>query len=391
MRLRDRLPNYLKTEDITNWHGAYDYIIYKDGTYAVAISNLTGLEVSRAVDVGVVTNACIALMTNGGSIWYQPGNYSLRSQIASGTKGVNLTGQCGSSSSLPSGYAEVIFTCDGALGAKFAIKMGSDGAAVHGSQVNNIIIAGVQSDTFLGGIHFRNIHHGSITNCMVNDMYNTATPGYGFLLDEDAGLGCYYNVIKDFYSRRCTVGGKFGDGANANTVIGGQFTGRAAVATYGLQFGLGGGCTVLGTTDFETHAHANGIAIYIASGNGCHFFGMRFEGNQRDIVIDAGGSTGGHEFFGYSMAGTIGALVTDNGATKSHFLGRIGYITEKWGSSTGSGAQQTIAHGLGATPTLVLLSDKELNAIPYQSAAADATNIFVTAAVNQDWSWYARI
>jgi len=71
------------------------------------------------------------------------------------------------------------------------------------------------------------------------------------------------------------------------------------------------------------------------------------------------------------------------------YIGCLFY--EAWGTSTGTGAQQTIAHGLTTTPTVVMLSDKELNAIPYQSAAADAVNIYITAAVNQDWSWYARV
>jgi hypothetical protein len=62
-----------------------------------------------------------------------------------------------------------------------------------------------------------------------------------------------------------------------------------------------------------------------------------------------------------------------------------------WGSSTGTGAQQTVAHLLSATPTCIMLGDKELNAIPYQSAAADAANIYVTAAVNQDWTWYVAV
>jgi hypothetical protein len=38
-----------------------------------------------------------------------------------------------------------------------------------------------------------------------------------------------------------------------------------------------------------------------------------------------------------------------------------------------------------------MLGDKELNAIPYQSAAANAANIYVTAAVNQDWTWYVAV
>jgi len=61
-----------------------------------------------------------------------------------------------------------------------------------------------------------------------------------------------------------------------------------------------------------------------------------------------------------------------------------------WGTSTGTGAEQAINHLLWATPTIVMLTDIELNAIPYQSAAAAADHIHVTAALNQDWGWYVR-
>lgn len=68
-----------------------------------------------------------------------------------------------------------------------------------------------------------------------------------------------------------------------------------------------------------------------------------------------------------------------------------GYLTEKKGSSSGTGAQQTIAHGLNGTPTLVMLGDIDQNAAPYQSAAADATNIYVTAGNGLDWWWKAEV
>ena len=49
---------------------------------------------------------------------------------------------------------------------------------------------------------------------------------------------------------------------------------------------------------------------------------------------------------------------------------------------TGTGAQQAIAHGLAVTPTAaqIILSEADTGlAIPYQSAAPDATNVNITA------------
>jgi hypothetical protein len=66
-----------------------------------------------------------------------------------------------------------------------------------------------------------------------------------------------------------------------------------------------------------------------------------------------------------------------------------GFTTENSGSSTGTGSQQTIAHGLGFTPTpaQIALIAGSATASPYHSAAPDATNIYVTATTGQAWYW----
>jgi len=65
------------------------------------------------------------------------------------------------------------------------------------------------------------------------------------------------------------------------------------------------------------------------------------------------------------------------------------------GTSTGTGSQQTIAHGMTGTPTHVFLS---LNAaaaaasdVPFMSAACDATNIYVTVGSGKAYAWMAVI
>ena len=68
-----------------------------------------------------------------------------------------------------------------------------------------------------------------------------------------------------------------------------------------------------------------------------------------------------------------------------------GYDTENSGNSTGTGAEQTIAHGLEATPNRVILWNIEDGANPYQSTAADATNIYITAVVDKDYGWEALV
>lgn len=67
-----------------------------------------------------------------------------------------------------------------------------------------------------------------------------------------------------------------------------------------------------------------------------------------------------------------------------------GYVTENSGQSTGSGSQQTVAHGLATTPNRVFLSNEDDGANPYQSTAADATNIYITAMNQKKYQWKAE-
>ena len=61
------------------------------------------------------------------------------------------------------------------------------------------------------------------------------------------------------------------------------------------------------------------------------------------------------------------------------------------GNSVGTGAQQTIAHGLSGAPNRVKLWNIDMGCVAYQSAAADATNIYITGLVGMNYGWEAKI
>jgi hypothetical protein len=83
--------------------------------------------------------------------------------------------------------------------------------------------------------------------------------------------------------------------------------------------------------------------------------------------------------------------ITLGAATATIVENNYGYVNVAYGTSTGTGAQQTIAHGLAKVPTTVILSERTTGgALAYQSAAADATNIYVLAVNAKTYSWYAR-
>lgn len=88
----------------------------------------------------------------------------------------------------------------------------------------------------------------------------------------------------------------------------------------------------------------------------------------------------------YTTALTAGTVTN---LTVKHNEGS--YLTENTGSSIGTGAEQMIAHGLGMTPTVVIISGDSTDVNGYQSTVADATNIYITADNGEAYHWEARV
>lgn len=88
---------------------------------------------------------------------------------------------------------------------------------------------------------------------------------------------------------------------------------------------------------------------------------------------------------GYSP--TSPRVIIDN---EVHDSAGIKLKSKNSGTSTGTGAQQTIAHGLWTTPTNVSLSMRGVGTA-YESAATDTTNIYVTATNTINYRWKAEV
>ena len=81
-----------------------------------------------------------------------------------------------------------------------------------------------------------------------------------------------------------------------------------------------------------------------------------------------------------SVANATGPQVDHNG----------GIVTEKSGSSTGTGAEQTIAHGLISTPSKVNIVPTQIGTILY-GLWADVTNIYPTVTNGKTFIWSAEV
>jgi hypothetical protein len=126
--------------------------------------------------------------------------------------------------------------------------------------------------------------------------------------------------------------------------------------------------------------------------NANHFYGEASSarygveiGNGCDYIIVTN-----NNFKSVVAPGSIPIHIAPGANTNGIIKNNISYTTESFGNSTGTGAQQTIAHGLTLTPKLVMLGDIDNNANPYQSSNTDAINIYVTATLNNKWWWKAE-
>lgn len=219
------------------------------------------------------------------------------------------------------------------------------------------------------------------------------------------------NVIDD-----CTTGidlrGTSGDYATLNL-----YSGNVINATVGIYSGLYTRENIFIGNTIE--AVENGITVawiqqsiigntilFDSAGNGS-YRGIYLQTNQAHDNIVEGNKIRTVEGGGYHICSSSGALrnyilnndVYDTVGTTPYIYASSstcvvkcnkGFVTENFGSSSGTGSQQAIAHGLAYTPTYVLFSDKEEGANAYLSAAFNATHIHVTAVSGKDYIWKAE-
>jgi len=134
----------------------------------------------------------------------------------------------------------------------------------------------------------------------------------------------------------------------------------------------------------------------------CHAEGILIKQSESCVVTDlyVNGNSFNDAF--WPVAGTVDrALFIGNDFsdcsnlddweswTNLTFRDNVGYVSQNNGSGTGTGAEQTIAHGLNKTPTKIILWNIEDGANPYISTAATSTNIYITAVSGNDYGWDA--
>lgn len=253
------------------------------------------------------------------------------------------------------------------------------------------------SETTVGGadadvhdVHVRGVH-------VIYDRSYGETQGAGFSARVSAGMGDVYDfVAEDIYAENCFngvycsllfVSGNLG-GIIRNVQIKNCYG-------YGVYTGncLGSIYRPLIWSDVQISMNATGLGGIRNMANLQSVTGVIYDrvsvyaSGVIPVISDApsGGNSIGYVLRDLEYAGST---TFDFDATLG--VGSRGKKVESIGTSTGTGAQQTIAHGLLATPTYVLLWDIESGANPFLTDK-DATNIYPQATLDKDYGWLARV
>jgi len=247
-----------------------------------------------------------------------------------------------------------------------------------------------------------------ISEFTIEDMQLRGTIGITELLTiRNAIFPCIKNVLFLYYSRGLileTYGGAEAlyfaeiqncdfEGGNTTTALSGIFLhgtnsswrvttahiigGRYKTNNVGLYMEHASDIMIF-MGDFEN----NGVGIGLASSVRISVYASNFEANSSyDLDIDS--NSDANIFRDCNFAGTLSISGSDN-----KFYNNIGFYTQNYGNSTGTGSEQTIAHGLSGIPILVLLSPTTTNA--YESTVATGSNIYITADNTEDYYWYVE-
>ncbi len=152
----------------------------------------------------------------------------------------------------------------------------------------------------------------------------------------------------------------------------------------------------------------------ISDGNGTaqsygDFAGLRINNSSRCVIIGGQFVNRASPYlqkYGIQIVNTAQNNVITNNAISGNLIesidaddiafrgniirGNYGYTTEASGSSTGTGSEQTIAHGLVATPSKVVIVPTETGA-SVSPLWADATNIYCTVTTGKAFNWSAEV
>jgi hypothetical protein len=209
--------------------------------------------------------------------------------------------------------------------------------------------------------------------------YGDIVGGYGILIAMSEGLGQVSDITIDsaIISSASADGIKISLGTPATARVKRVTIGQAILFNNGQHAGTN--CAlILGYCD---DVKIGSLIAYDDQTPKTQYWGITFGASVTNFLLKGGNITGNTD--------TVNGYTTAKGVME-HV---VGFLTINHGESTGTGAQQTIPHGLGATPTWVRFWDYSGTdeADVDLLAASDAVNIYPRATNGKNYLWEAYI
>jgi parallel beta-helix repeat protein len=242
---------------------------------------------------------------------------------------------------------------------------GAIGIQATGTTLNSLCIVGNHIDTasqqavYLNCTGVGNIITG---NTFSDNGYTSSGPTYYPDITVGSGTGLLNTVVV---------------GNNFRHFPSGPWYASINIQVYGNQ------TTVIGNT--MDYAQTDGIDL-----NGCSNCIVKGNiiQNCSAYAIKELNSANYNSIEGNTLVSVTNTILKVGSATV--IRNNVGYATESSGSSTGTGSQQSIAHGLVAVPTSVSIVPTASGAT-VSFAYADATNIYVTVTSGTAFNWRASV
>jgi hypothetical protein len=383
-------------EDVDNWEETAAYVIYKDGSYTVAVNGDTGVEDSRNTDASTVIQYAIDAITTHGKIVIKVGAYELTTKITiPSNKMIAIHGEVG--------ISEAYFSATD-KGVVFTVPIGFNTNIFEIGDASGFVFIDLQDFTINGtnqtaghGIQLKNaqesvIRHVEVKNCTSDGIFLTKG-GDSFdcdvvLIDHcrcesNGNCGIYMNGGPYCFTRNCHL--------ESNLIGIGVY--------YNQQFVFGNMCI----------GNRNGIELSVAAlecaiiGNIVNLNereGIRTVGSSRDIIssnISIANGTSATDPYGIRLYNSTDVIVEDNICTDTQGVktqthgvyedgtsdyniichnnlrgndtaglssvgantkveSNLGYVTENSGASGVIADGGTIAHGLATTPTHAIIT-----------------------------------
>jgi hypothetical protein len=365
---------------------------YMRGSYSLAVYGANCLAFKPDNTIWSYSTATTAiqyalnnLRSTKGEVFLRSGDYDLNATgVSIVSSGVKLVGESGALT----GYGTILKY----NGTATALTVGSSGSIRQDIEVENIKIQAYETA----------ISTAAAIGIKIQDTVHLKMSFVG-VTEFEAGIGIYiicsasqYNVgasFSDIYVWNCK-GGISTDGNAADHAIGNivfnnpQIYCKGVSGSYGIRIGAyTSGVNIFG--GFVENAYTAAYYIASASASAVTLYGTNTQGEDSGASHISCHATASNttRVINHKFSG-VGTLI--GGTRPSEIIAPVGYTIQNSDNATGTGSEQTIAHGCSFTPTVneVVLSERSTGgALAYQTKAPDATNIYVLATNEKDFIW----